>query len=146
MKIKEIALIVFLAILVGITVGGTIFVCVEFIPIPAVDSNQNLGGSIDVPGYTAVGPTAGTSTIAVASSTASTQMLATSTARTYAILVPQGNIYCNLDGGKPAVFGSGIFVASGTALVLNLNEDSLYRGTVNCISASGLASTSVYSH
>lgn len=107
-------------------------------------NSQALGGSIDVPGYTAVGPTGGVST-GVLVKTSSTVVLATSTSRTFMTLVPSVAMYCNLDAGTNATLYNGIFVPTSTPLTLNFNEDSLYRGSIQCI-ASIQGTTTVYSH
>ncbi len=96
------------------------------------------GANLPVTGYT----TAAVSSGVLISTTSSTQVLATSTARNYAeIDTTGGPVYCNMNGGKPATLYSGIYIASSTKYVISPDTDNLYRGTVNCIGASGITST-----
>lgn len=108
--------------------------------------SQPLGGSIDVPGYSAVG-TAGTSSSATVT-TSSTQVVATSTGRSYLVLSNTSGavVFCNMDNGKPAVVGSGVAIATSSQFVMSLNNDALYRGTVNCISAANSSVVAAYAH
>lgn len=103
--------------------------------------NQNVAGMETANAYV----TPQTST-GVAVTTSSTQVLATSTGRSYArISNLSGNaIYCNLDTGKPAVAFSGIMVQATSTLVISDNDSSLYRGAVNCIAVGATASTTAY--
>lgn len=105
-----------------------------------------LGGSIDVPAYTNIGATQGTSTTK-AVTTSSLQIIATSTGISYLIIsngfVP---ISCQADQGKPAVAGSGINIASSSQYVFSFDSQNLYRGTINCITAAGTSNIGVYAH
>lgn len=142
MNKKDLFVLIALAALVGVVMGATLF-AFQSLATPPTIQQPVLGGSIDVPGFTSIGAAGSSTSILV--TTSSTQVLATSTGRSLAILVPQVPMYCNLNNGAPAALYSGIYVASGTPLTLNLNEDSLYRGTINCI-APVQGSTTVYAH
>lgn len=109
-------------------------------------AQQPLGGSIDVPGYSAIG-TAGTSSSATVT-TSSTQVVATSTGRQYLVLSNTSGavVYCNMDNGKAAVVGSGVAIATSSQFVMSLNNDALYRGTVNCITAANSSVVAAYAH
>lgn len=140
-KIKDLAL--FLCFAVAFGIGSTL---ASFALSAYVHSSPSitLGGGLDVPGFNSVGAN-GTSTSVVVT-TSSTRVLATSTDRTYVVITPGIPMYCNLNADKPAVLGNGIYMASGTVFILNQNENSLYRGSIQCISANVQGTTSIYSH
>lgn len=102
----------------------------------------SVGGSIDVPGYSK-GAVASSSVVTNASS----MVLSTSTSRTYATIqnLSSTTIYCMLNSAAPAIAYQGTAIFASSTLVINFNEDNLYRGAVYCISPSNnTASTTSY--
>lgn len=76
--------------------------------------------------------------------TASTQVIATSSAREYAEIsnLTASAIYCNANADKPAVMYQGVVIMASSSKVFG--QDFAYKGAIQCI-ASGNASTTVYS-
>lgn len=106
-----------------------------------IHSQPSLGSLETNNGYTSASASTG-----VLVTTSSTAVQATTTSRTLLKIanISSNPIYCNMDGGKPAVAYQGVTIAASSTLNLSDSDSFLYRGAVNCIAISVSASTTVY--
>ena len=113
-----------------------IFLGVLVIGMVLANSKENIGGFSSL-------ENTGVST-GVLVTTASTQMVATSSAREYVEIanLTASAIYCNANADKPAVMYKGIVIMASSTKVFG--QDFSYTGGIRCI-ALGNASTTVYS-
>lgn len=75
--------------------------------------------------------------------TANTQVLATSTARTWARIANTGGnaVTCIYKNGAPAALNNGFIVAASSTFEMNQLSEPVYTGSVNCISDTASAAT-----
>lgn len=106
-------------------------------------SNGVVGSDIGATGYV----TAATSS-KMAVTTSDSLVLATSTERQYVLIAnPSSNtLFCTLNGGKPAVTGTGITIFASSSLEIKIDTQPIYRGAIRCLSSGSTVNVTVYSY